>query len=303
MRPAPQDAAPLWLRIVAWLARMAFVVVLLAWLGRSFVLLMDGKEDIYTAFQQGLVLVPDTLALMWRAILDFIAPLRERLFPAQPVFIGPDEDALRSTPVEGNVPMLDWHLSAKVVQPCLWIAGTQAAATLWALVARDGAARMWNGPGTLAVLEPRARVIFYCLPLGVAGFAIHRAWQDSLGDALLIGAVVLCLRLFPWLTGLPFWIMEEVIGLDFAALRTLSFLPRTRRLLDKPGTRSAETPLPNYETALAMLGLKPDCTAEDALEAYRASLRVHHAGRGGSNEQLKQLNAAFEQIKRARGWV
>lgn len=312
MRPAPQGATPLWLRLVAWLARMAFLVALLAWLGRSFVLLMDGEKGAYAAFQQGLIIVPDTLTLMWRVILDFIAPLRERLFPAQPVFIGPELVTPQSPSAAApSSQTLSFSVSPSVVQSCLLIAGAQVAVTLWVLTARRDAARMWDGPGTLTVLEPRARVIFYLLPLAIAGFETYRAWQTSAGDAVLIGTFILLVRLFPWLTGLPFWIAEEVIGLDFAALGTLRMPSRLRRvptavcpLTDHaPSSQAAPPALPDYETALNMFGLKPDCTAEDAMEAYRAHMRVHHAGRGGSNEYLKQLNAAFERIKRVRGWA
>jgi hypothetical protein len=162
---------------------------------------------------------------------------------------------------------------------------------------------MWDGPGALAVLEPRARVVFYGLPLALAGFEAYRAWEVSTGDALLIAAFTLILRLFPWLVGLPFWIAEEVLGLNFASLRTLSFVPRKNPSPAKPVTPTPDALRPDYPSSLALFGLKPDCSPDDAMDAYRAHLRMNHPGRGGANEHLKTLNAAFETIKRQRGWA
>lgn len=301
---SPQPAGPpLWLALTLWLVRMAFLAVLVAWIGRAFMLL-ESQKDLYAAFQQGLLLVPDTLAMAWQEIVAFTAPLRDRLFPTQPVFIGVKATPPASSPIS-------FALSPALVQACIWIAGAQALVTLWALIARSDAARMWDGPGALAVLEPRARVVFYGLPLALAAYEAYRAWDVSTGDALLIAAFTLILRLFPWLIGLPFWIAEEVLGLNFAALRTRAFLPRLRRAPEAvrpltghaPSAPAVPSALPDYETALNMFGLKPDCTAEDAKEAYRAHLRINHLGRGGANEQLKTLNAAFETIKRQRGWA
>lgn len=294
-RSPQQPGPPLWLALILWLVRMAFLAVIFAWIGRFFVLL-ETQRDLYTAFQQGLFLVPDTLALAWQAVLEFTAPLRERLFPAQPVFIG-----IETTPPEASASApISFTLSPAFVQTCLWIAGAQALVTLWALIARSDAARMWDGPGALAVLEPRARVVFYGLPLVLAGFEAYRAWQTSMDDALLIAAFTLILRLFPWLVGLPFWIAEEVLGLNFASLRTLSLIPRKR---ERTQQTSSDKPRPDYPSSLALFGLKPDCSPGEAMEAYRAHLRLNHPGRGGSQDSLKQFNAAFEVIKHHRGWA
>jgi hypothetical protein len=162
---------------------------------------------------------------------------------------------------------------------------------------------MWDGPGALAVLEPRARVVFYGLPLALAAYEAYRAWDVSTGDALLIAAFTLILRLFPWLVGLPFWIAEEVLGLNFSSLRTLSFIPRKRLSSPKPVTPAPDASRPDYPASLALFSLKPDCSPDDAMDAYRAHLRLNHPGRGGATEQLKTLNAAFETIKRQRGWA
>lgn len=294
-RAPQQPGPPLWLALILWCVRMAFLAVIFAWIGRSFVLL-EGQRDLYTAFQQGLFLVPDTLALAWQAVLEFTAPLRDRLFPSKPVFIGIEDAPSAASSIA-------FALSPALVQTCLWIAGAQALVTLWALIARSDAARMWDGPGALAVLEPRARVVFYGLPLALAGFEAYRAWEVSTGDALLIAAFTLILRLFPWIVGLPFWIVEEVLGLNFSALRTLSFIPRTSSPSSKPMTPAPEAPRPDYPSSLALFGLKPDCSPDDAMDAYRAHLRLNHPGRGGANEHLKTLNAAFETIKRQRGWA
>jgi hypothetical protein len=303
MARTPQPAAPpLWLMLILWCVRMAILAVIFAWIGRSFVLL-EGQRDLYTAFQQGLLLVPDTLALAWQAVLAFTAPLRDRLFPSKPVFIG-IEDAPSAASAASSIA---FALSPALVQTCLWIAVAQALVTLWALSARSDAARMWDGPGALAVLEPRARVVFYGLPLALAAYEAYRAWAVSTGEALLIAAFTLILRLFPWLVGLPFWIAEEVLGLNFSSLRTLSFIPasiaRKGQASSKPVTPAPDGPRPDYPSSLALFGLKPDCSPDDAMDAYRAHLRMNHPGRGGAHEQLKLLNAAFEVIKHQRGWA
>lgn len=300
-RSPQQPGPPLWLALILWCVRMVFLAVLFAWIGRAFVLL-ESQRDVYAAFQQGLFLVPDTLALAWQAVLEFTAPLRDRLFPAQPVFIG-IEDAQSAVPAAPASSPMAFALSPALVQACFWIAGAQALVTLWALIARGDAARMWDGPGALAVLEPRARVVIYGLPLVLAGYEAYRAWEVSTGDALLIAAFTLILRLFPWLVGLPFWIAEDVLGLNFASLRTLAFIPRERLSSSKPATPAPDAPRPDYPSSLALFGLKPDCSPDDAMDAYRAHLRMNHPGRGGPNEQLKMLNAAFEVIKHQRGWA
>lgn len=299
-RSPQQPGPPLWLALILWCVRMAFLAVLFAWIGRSFVLL-EGQKDLYAAFQQGLFLVPDTLALAWQAVLEFTAPLRDRLFPSKPVFIGEAEP--QPLLDDSNTPLFAGSLSANVLRSCMWIAGAQALVTLWALIARSDAARMWDGPGALAVLEPRARVVFYGLPLALAAYEAYRVWAVSTGDALLIAAFTLILRLFPWLVGLPFWIAEAVLGLNFASLRTLDFIPRKDQTSSKPVTPVPDAPRPDYPSSLALFGLKPDCSPDDAMDAYRAHLRMNHPGRGGVNEQLKMLNAAFETIKRQRGWA
>ena len=320
-RTPPPSGPPMWLMLLFWLLRMGFLAVLFAWIGRSVILLGDGERDFYTAFQRGLFLVPDTLSLAWQAVLEFTAPLRERLFPVQPLYIGPDAAALPISPqalppsptlspvssannaITPLASFPSFAFSPAVIQSFIGIAGAQILVTLWALIARADAARMWTSPGTLAVLEPRARVVFYGLPLIVSGFEIVRAWQVQMGDALWIAAFVLLLRLFPWLLGLPFWIAEEVIGINFAALRSLSFLPRKSPRPAKPPVSAPEPPRPDYPSALALFGLSRDCTADEAMQAYRAHLRVHHPAGGGASDQVKALNAAFETIKHQRGWA
>ena len=294
----PYAPPPFWWVILTGFLRLAFLAVLFAWLGRS-VLLLGEERDLYSAFQRGLVLIPETLSLVWEEIVNFTAPLSERLFAPQPVFIGIGETPPSSAPL----PPVSFTLSPALVQSCMWIAGAQALVTLWVLIARRDAARMWTGPGVLAVLEPRARVIFVAFPLALAGWMIARAWQASLREALLIAAFALILKLFPFLTGLPFWFAEEVIGIDFSALRTLIPVPRKRPVHTKPLTPLADGQYPDYAGALSMLGLLPDCTADEALEAYRAHMRINHPGRGGENGQVQALHAAFAAIKRARGWA
>lgn len=304
MRAPVQQASnpPLWLRFIFWCVRMAFLSVLFAWIGRSLILLNAGERDVYFAFQRGLVLVPDTLLLAWQEVLTFTAPLRDQLFPEPPVFIGIEE----TPPSSAMLPQVSFTLSPSLVQSCVWIAGAQALVTLWVLIARRDAARMWTGPGVLAVLEPRARVMFYGVPLAITAYEFYRAWPTQTGEALMIAAFALALRFFPLLTGLPFWLAEDVLGLNFSSLRTFSFVPRFPQKSSSPSKKvfvPSDAPRPDYPSALALLSLAPDCSEFEAMESYRAHMRMNHPGRGGSQASLRQLNEAFEAIKRVRGWA
>src|SRR5258706_1264916 len=60
-----------------------------------------------------------------------------------------------------------------------------------------------------------------------------------------------------------------------------------------------------FEEALRVLGLPPDATEQAIKEAYRDLVKVWHPDRFGSDvrirakaeERLKELNAAFEQLR------
>lgn len=52
-----------------------------------------------------------------------------------------------------------------------------------------------------------------------------------------------------------------------------------------------------------VLGVTPSATKEEVTEAYRKKAAKVHPDKGGSNEQMILVNAAFEAIRRFRGWT
>ena len=51
-----------------------------------------------------------------------------------------------------------------------------------------------------------------------------------------------------------------------------------------------------------ILGIDMNATKEDIDKAFRRKARVAHPDRGGSNEDMIRVNAAYEAIKQFRGW-
>jgi DnaJ-class molecular chaperone len=51
-----------------------------------------------------------------------------------------------------------------------------------------------------------------------------------------------------------------------------------------------------------VLGLKSTCTEEEFRTAYRAKVKTAHPDMGGSAEEFKKVQAAYEAIKRLKGW-
>lgn len=50
-----------------------------------------------------------------------------------------------------------------------------------------------------------------------------------------------------------------------------------------------------------LLGIRPDAPLEVAEAAWKAKMRTAHPDAGGSEEQVKKLNAAIEAIRKERG--
>ena len=48
--------------------------------------------------------------------------------------------------------------------------------------------------------------------------------------------------------------------------------------------------------------MSTNATEEEVKKAYRDRARVSHPDRGGSQEEMKKVNAAWEAIKLFRGW-
>jgi len=52
-----------------------------------------------------------------------------------------------------------------------------------------------------------------------------------------------------------------------------------------------------------ILGVNFNSTYEEVKEAYKKRARQVHPDKGGSNEDMMKVNAAFETLKRFNGWV
>lgn len=52
----------------------------------------------------------------------------------------------------------------------------------------------------------------------------------------------------------------------------------------------------------ATLRLKSTASKEETVAAYRIKAKENHPDRGGSNEKMAEINAAFFEICKRRGW-
>jgi len=52
-----------------------------------------------------------------------------------------------------------------------------------------------------------------------------------------------------------------------------------------------------------ILGVSPSATREEVDKAYRTKAAETHPDKGGSNEQMMLVNAAYEVIKKFKGWT
>lgn len=52
-----------------------------------------------------------------------------------------------------------------------------------------------------------------------------------------------------------------------------------------------------------ILGVRPDATQEEVNKAYKKKAAAVHPDKGGSNEKMILVNAAYEAIKRVKGWT
>ena len=53
----------------------------------------------------------------------------------------------------------------------------------------------------------------------------------------------------------------------------------------------------------SILGIDVDATEEEVKKAYRDKAWASHPDRGGSQEKMKRVNAAWEAIKLFKGWA
>lgn len=85
----------------------------------------------------------------------------------------------------------------------------------------------------------------------------------------------------------------------------LSVLTQFRAEIDKMiGTLSAQptTSGTSIPDPFEILGIKSDATEEEVKKAYRKKAAKAHPDKGGLNEEMMMVNAAYEAIMRVRGW-
>jgi len=51
-----------------------------------------------------------------------------------------------------------------------------------------------------------------------------------------------------------------------------------------------------------ILGVEPNATKDEVTKAYKKKAWDAHPDRGGSNQEMMKVNAAFEAISRVKGW-
>lgn len=86
----------------------------------------------------------------------------------------------------------------------------------------------------------------------------------------------------------------------------LGMLNRLRIVVDKriEELSRARRPEAGYASMdpFSILGVSMDASEGEVKEAYKAKARKAHPDVGGSNEEMAKVNAAYEVIKRFRGW-
>ena len=75
-----------------------------------------------------------------------------------------------------------------------------------------------------------------------------------------------------------------------------------RRTHSSYSNTSSEWDDPHSEDPYKVLGVQPDAPDEVIKAAHKAQARKHHTDLGGNRDDMARINAAFEEIGRARGW-
>lgn len=85
---------------------------------------------------------------------------------------------------------------------------------------------------------------------------------------------------------------------EFAAIEVLEFAFGEVTVEYAAGSRSGPTPIRTSDADYRALHLLPSAPAELVQAAYRCLARVNHPDKGGSNEVMKQVNLAFEALRK-----
>ena len=154
-------------------------------------------------------------------------------------------------------------------------------------------------------------VVALLLAAVAAYFTVRAVWRARrsgdpgtlfavLAAALVIGLAVLAAtgRLNWIAAAIPF--LRRLIGL-------LQYLPLLRRLFGKSGqpddpTGGAPPPAPGMtrDRAIEILGLGPEPTREEVIDAHRRLMQRLHPDRGGSTYLAQQLNEARKTLLNER---
>ena len=85
----------------------------------------------------------------------------------------------------------------------------------------------------------------------------------------------------------------------------INVLKQVRREIDKNIKRLANEGIDSYDPKFdpyVILGVEPTATKEQITMAYRKKAAKAHPDKGGSDEEMIMVNAAYEAISQLRGW-
>lgn len=83
----------------------------------------------------------------------------------------------------------------------------------------------------------------------------------------------------------------------------LDTLKRLRKSIDDYiKALQAQVGTGTMENPYTVLGVKPTATKDEVTRAFRTKVFHAHPDRGGTNAEMVKLNAAYEAIRRIRGW-
>ena len=154
-----------------------------------------------------------------------------------------------------------------------------------------------------------ARLIILIAVIGIALILWHKITRSK-GDerkkmifwSILgsLGAILAILAL----TGHLNIITAAIAGLVALLPRAMQFakyLPFVNRLYQQNNQQQARTPPPgrqamSHDEAREVLGLKPEHTKEDIIQAHRRMMQKVHPDRGGSDYLAAQINKAKDTL-------